>query len=62
MDKDSYKKMKKINSVNNKIKRVETDIVELEENIKENNIEIVLTTGPPHSMHLIGLKLKKILN
>ncbi|MEE3113250.1 MAG: hypothetical protein VX263_04050 [Bacteroidota bacterium] len=34
----------------------------LKQYIKENNIEIVLTTGPPHSMHLIGLKLKKILN
>ena len=40
MDKDSYKKMKKINSVNNKIKRVETDIVELEENIKKNNLDL----------------------
>ncbi|MDG2341462.1 MAG: ABC-F family ATP-binding cassette domain-containing protein [Cytophagales bacterium] len=40
MDKDSYKKMKKINSVNNKIKRIETDIVELEENIKKNNLDL----------------------
>jgi len=40
MDKDSYKKMKKINSLNNKIKRVETDIVELEENIKKNNLDL----------------------
>jgi ATP-binding cassette subfamily F protein 3 len=40
MDKDSYKKMKKINSINNKIKRVETDIVELEENIKKNNLDL----------------------
>ncbi|WP_223548357.1 glycosyl transferase family 1 [Aestuariivivens sp. NBU2969] len=29
--------------------------------IKENNIETVITTGPPHSMHLIGLQLKKKL-
>ena len=27
--------------------------------IKENQIEILVTTGPPHSMHLIGLGLKK---
>ncbi|MFM2000144.1 MAG: hypothetical protein RL204_2091 [Bacteroidota bacterium] len=27
--------------------------------IKEENIETIITTGPPHSMHLIGLKLKK---
>lgn len=25
----------------------------------DNNIEHIVTTGPPHSMHLIGLKLKK---
>ena len=40
MDKNSYKKMKKINSLNNKIKRVETDIIELEENIKKNNLDL----------------------
>lgn len=33
----------------------------LEKYIKENNIEHVITTGPPHSMHLIGLRLKKKL-
>ncbi len=27
--------------------------------IKEEQISIVITTGPPHSMHLIGLELKK---
>ena len=30
--------------------------------ILENNIESIITTGPPHSLHLIGLKLKSILN
>lgn len=40
MDKDSYKRMKKINSLNSKIKRVESDIVELEENIKKNNLDL----------------------
>ena len=39
-DKVSYKKMKKINSLNNKIKRVETDIIELEESIKKNNLDL----------------------
>jgi hypothetical protein len=27
--------------------------------IEENNIETIITTGPPHSVHLIGLGLKK---
>lgn len=27
----------------------------------ENDIETIITTGPPHSLHLIGLKLKKEL-
>lgn len=27
--------------------------------IHENNVDVVITTGPPHSMHLIGLGLKK---
>ena len=27
---------------------------------KSNNIEYIITTGPPHSMHLIGLSLKNI--
>ncbi|WP_262148316.1 glycosyltransferase family protein [Chryseobacterium foetidum] len=31
----------------------------LEKYLKENNIETIVTTGPPHSMHLIGLNLKK---
>lgn len=30
--------------------------------IQENNIETVITTGPPHSLHLIGLQLKEKLN
>jgi len=29
--------------------------------IKENGIETIITTGPPHSLHLIGLGLKKQL-
>jgi glycosyltransferase involved in cell wall biosynthesis len=27
--------------------------------LEENKINIIITTGPPHSMHLIGLRLKK---
>ncbi|MEW4925417.1 glycosyltransferase family 4 protein [Algibacter sp. 2305UL17-15] len=29
--------------------------------ISENNIETIVTTGPPHSLHLIGLNLKRKL-
>ena len=34
----------------------------LEKYIQENNIDTVITTGPPHSLHLIGLGLKEKLN
>ncbi|PHR74028.1 MAG: glycosyl transferase family 1 [Lutibacter sp.] len=27
--------------------------------LKKNAVDIVITTGPPHSMHLIGMKLKR---
>ena len=30
--------------------------------LQENNIDTIITTGPPHSLHLIGLKLKKELD
>ena len=30
--------------------------------IKEHNIKTIITTGPPHSLHLIGLGLKKQLD
>ena len=30
--------------------------------VKTNKIEKIITTGPPHSTHLIGLHLKKQLN
>lgn len=33
----------------------------LENYIQENNIETIITTGPPHSLHLIGLTLKRKL-
>ena len=34
----------------------------LSEYIQQNNIETIITTGPPHSLHLIGLALKNKLN
>ncbi|SDQ69394.1 hypothetical protein SAMN05421664_2200 [Chryseobacterium soldanellicola] len=33
----------------------------LEQYLKENKIDVLVTSGPPHSLHLIGLKLKKKL-
>ena len=34
----------------------------LKKYLSENKIDAVITTGPPHSLHLIGLKLKQQLN
>jgi galactitol-specific phosphotransferase system IIB component len=31
----------------------------LEKYIRENNIDTIVTSGPPHSLHLIGLELKR---
>ena len=31
----------------------------LSKELKSNNYDSIITTGPPHSMHLIGLKLKR---
>ncbi|ANF51781.1 glycosyl transferase family 1 [Chryseobacterium glaciei] len=33
----------------------------LQQYLKENKIDVVVTSGPPHSLHLIGLNLKKKL-
>lgn len=30
--------------------------------LQKNDIDVIITTGPPHSVHLIGLQLKKQLN
>ena len=38
---------------------VNPSIKYLDKYIKQNNIETVITTGPPHSLHLIGLGLKQ---
>ncbi len=40
---------------------VKPSIKVLLKKIKEEGIEHIITTGPPHSMHLIGLGLKKLL-
>lgn len=34
----------------------------LKKYIEENQIDTIVTSGPPHSLHLIGLQLKKDLN
>lgn len=41
---------------------VKPSVVYLEKYIKENNIDTIVTSGPPHSLHLIGLELKEKLN
>ncbi|MFK7031985.1 glycosyltransferase family 4 protein [Flavobacterium oreochromis] len=41
---------------------VKPSITYLSKYIKENKIDTIITTGPPHSLHLIGLGLKKNLN
>jgi glycosyltransferase involved in cell wall biosynthesis len=40
---------------------VKPSIAYLSNYIKENNVDVVVTTGPPHSLHLIGLGLKEKL-
>jgi glycosyltransferase involved in cell wall biosynthesis len=34
----------------------------LKEYLQKNNIDTIITTGPPHSLHLIGFELQKKLN
>ncbi len=34
----------------------------LSEFLKSNHVDLIVTTGPPHSMHLIGSGLKKLFN
>ncbi|MDG1870863.1 MAG: glycosyltransferase family 4 protein [Flavobacterium sp.] len=41
---------------------VKPSVSYLEKYIVENNIETIITSGPPHSLHLIGLDLKKRLD
>ncbi|WP_034045417.1 glycosyltransferase [Wocania ichthyoenteri] len=40
---------------------VKPSVVFLSKYISENNINTIITTGPPHSLHLIGLQLKERL-
>ncbi len=39
---------------------VKPSVTFLEDFLKSNGISTIITTGPPHSVHLIGLKLKKL--
>jgi len=41
---------------------VKPSVSYLEKYIRENNIDTIITSGPPHSLHLIGLELKQKLN
>ncbi|WP_289666135.1 glycosyltransferase family 4 protein [Flavobacterium panacagri] len=41
---------------------VKPSVAYLEKYIQENNIDTIVTSGPPHSLHLIGLELQKKLN
>jgi len=41
---------------------VKPSVTYLKKYIQENNIDTIVTSGPPHSLHLIGLQLKKELN
>lgn len=41
---------------------IKPSVAFLEKYLSENNVDAVITTGPPHSLHLIGLHLKEKLN
>lgn len=41
---------------------VKPSVKYLKKYIQENNIDTIITSGPPHSLHLIGLELKQELN
>lgn len=41
---------------------VKPSVKHLEKYIIDNQIDTIITTGPPHSLHLIGLELKRKLN
>jgi glycosyltransferase involved in cell wall biosynthesis len=38
---------------------VKPSVKYLKKYLKENKIDVIITTGPPHSVHVIGLKLKQ---
>jgi glycosyltransferase involved in cell wall biosynthesis len=41
---------------------VKPSVAYLENYIRDNEIDTVITSGPPHSLHLIGLELKQKMN
>jgi glycosyltransferase involved in cell wall biosynthesis len=41
---------------------VKPSVAYLEKYIRENEIDTIITSGPPHSLHLIGLELKQKMN
>lgn len=41
---------------------IKPSVAFLSKYIEEENIETIITTGPPHSLHLIGLQLQKLFN
>lgn len=41
---------------------VKPSVAYLEKYIREHDIDTIVTSGPPHSLHLIGLELKQKLN
>lgn len=41
---------------------VKPSVTFLKKYLKENPIEVVITSGPPHSLHLIGMQLQKQLS
>ncbi len=41
---------------------VKPSVAYLSKYIAENPVDVVITTGPPHSLHLIGMQLQKELN
>lgn len=38
---------------------VKPSVTYLSNYLKENSVDVIITTGPPHSMHLIGMELQK---
>jgi hypothetical protein len=45
-----------------RVKWVKPSVTFLSEFLKQSPIDTIITTGPPHSLHLIGLQLKENLN
>ncbi len=41
---------------------IQPSVKYLKKYLSEHNIDAIITSGPPHSLHLIGLELKKDLN